>query len=99
MALVLRAFPPGIGIDEVDLSAPLLHLGKILELRAVVCSDGLEYPAELIAVIGSKTVHGLHDRFTGLAGDAHGNVVIGDSFKLGEHNRLACAIILAVHSD
>ena len=42
MSLVLRTLPDGVWVGEEDLGAPLLHLGEVSELVALVQSNGFK---------------------------------------------------------
>lgn len=42
VSLVLRTLPDGVWVGEEDLGAPLLHLGEVSELVALVQSNGFK---------------------------------------------------------
>ena len=51
VSLVLRTLPGGVWVGEENLAAPVLHLGEVSELAAVVHSNGFKDLREVFSVI------------------------------------------------
>ena len=77
MSLVLRVLSGGVRMGEEDFGSPLLHLGEVSELAAVVHSNGFKDLREVLAVLIMEGVHEAHHRLTGLSGDAERKVGLG----------------------
>ena len=70
VALVLRTFPRGVWVGEVDLRPPGFHLSEVSKLTAVVHGNGLKDLCEVVCVLVVKAVHGSHHGPAGLGWDA-----------------------------
>lgn len=49
VSLVLRTLPGGVRVGEENLAAPVLHLGEVSELAAVVHSNGFKDLREVLS--------------------------------------------------
>ena len=74
MLLVLRTLPRGVRVGKEDLGIPLLYLGEVSKLAAIVHSDGFKDLREVLSVLITEGVHELHHRPAGLAVDTEGKV-------------------------
>jgi hypothetical protein len=87
VTLIDRPLPRRVRMSKVNLRAPLLQQSEILKLRAVIGGDGLENIGEMATIFGTKSLHASLYCLAGLAGNLHGDVVIGHSLHKGKNHR------------
>ena len=75
-------------MGEENLAAPVLHLGEVSKLAAVVHSDGFKDLREVFSVLIMEGVHEIHHRLAGFARDTECKVGFRLLLQQGEDNRL-----------
>ena len=75
-------------MGEENLAAPVLHLGEVSELAAIVHSNGFKDLREVFSVLIMEGVHEIHHRLAGFARDTECKVGFRLLLQQGEDNRL-----------
>ena len=88
VTFIYRPLPRGIGVDEVDLCAPLFRLSEILKFRTVVSDDGFKHISKPFAELGVQYLHSFMYRPAGFGGNPHGDVVACHSTNEGKDDGL-----------
>lgn len=88
VSLVLRTLPGGVRMGEENLAAPVLHLGEVSELAAVVHGNGFKDLREVLSVLIMEGVHEIHHRLTGFTRDTERKVGFRLLLQQGKDNSL-----------